>query len=541
MCRWGVALALAVLLTSQIALAERVAVSTLEGDKNYRLRGQVTAALRKTRKVQVLPPAAYGMAAAKLRLRGPAAVSPEAVLRLSTKLKLDAVLTGSVGTTFKARLMAWDGREIWAGEYPLKRGLLPPKEAQKLAQAVAVAVKAANQPAPVSAPEPVAQPTPEPTVRPPPESQAVAQAEPEAVEPPQKEEPESPPSEVAAAPVPERKPALEPRAPEANPRPEAKPEPVPAWVELDEESHTYTSELPGSAGGFPEAQGTEGQGASAERRTPPRVRVLLGAAVTWRKYCARPGVASCAEFDARLPEQQVGDIADFSSAAPYAGIAAEAEVFPLANWPSLLRGVGLTLGYQRGFAKTTVQVSSPVGETPEREVYATDTAFGAMLAYRYFFDLGKTGAPSWGYGGIRLGALGRSFDVDETVEAPLPVTHRFYPAVGLDVSVPLLRAVRIESSGQLFLRPNPGQSIGDEDGSHIAEVRDYGQTVSSLGWAAELGVAGDIWGPLGYSARFRLEHYLDRFEGTGTRRGWFAGGIAEDTFSSILAGVTASW
>jgi hypothetical protein len=223
------------------------------------------------------------------------------------------------------------------------------------------------------------------------------------------------------------------------------------------------------------------------------------------------------------------------------GIAAEAEVFPLSHWPSLLRGVGLTLGYQRSFAKTTVQVSSPSGSTAEREVYATDTAYGAMLAYRYFFDLGKTGAPTWGYGGIRLGALGRSFDVDETVESPLPVTHRFYPAVGMDLSVPLVRAVRLEGSGQLFLRPNPGQSIGDDDGAYIAEVRDYGQTVSSLGWAAELGVSGDIWGPLGYSARFRLEHYLDRFEGAGTRRGWSTGGVAEDTFSSILGGVTASW
>ncbi|HEX8375401.1 MAG TPA: hypothetical protein VF606_09500, partial [Geminicoccaceae bacterium] len=440
------------------------------------------------------------------------------------------VLTGSVGETFSARLVARDGREVWAGEYPLKRGLLPPKEAQKLALAVAAAVKAANQPAPEPRPEPVAQPAPAPPVQPAPESQAVAQGEPEAVEPPRPLEPESPSSE--------REPALEPQA---RPRPEAKPEPVPAWATLDEESHTYTTELPGSAGGFPEAQGPEAQDTSVERRSPPRVRVLLGAPVTWRKYCARPGVGSCAEFDARLPEQQVGDISDFDSPAPYVGIAAEAEVFPLAHRPSPLRGLGLTLGFQHSFARTTVQVSSPSGETPEREVYATDTAYGAMLAYRYFLDLGKIGAPSWGYGGIRLGVLGRSFDLDERVESPLPVTHRLYPAVGVDLSVPLVRVVRLEGSGQLFFRPNPGQSVGDEDGSHLAEVRDYGQVVSSLGWAAELGVAGDIWGPLGYSVRFRLEHYLDRFEGAGTRRGWTTGGVAEDTFSSILAGVTASW
>ncbi|HEY0094176.1 MAG TPA: hypothetical protein VGB96_07625, partial [Archangium sp.] len=179
---------------------------------------------------------------------------------------------------------------------------------------------------------------------------------------------------------------------------------------------------------------------------------------------------------------------------------------------------------------------------PEREVFATDTAYGAMLAWRYFFDLGKGGTPMWGHAGLRVGTLGRSFEVDEALETPMPVAHRFYPAVGLDLSVPLMRAVRIQGAGQLFFRPNPGVSLGgDTDGSYVSEVRDYGQSVSSLGWAAELGVVGDLWGPLGYSARFRLEHYLDRFSGQGTRRGWLERGIAEDNFSSIVVGVTASW
>ncbi|QRN93318.1 hypothetical protein JRI60_29465 [Archangium violaceum] len=298
-------------------------------------------------------------------------------------------------------------------------------------------------------------------------------------------------------------------------------------------------EAPGSGEPAPAAASQEAPGA----RLPPRLRVFLGAAGTWRNYCARPGVSSCAVYDARPADQRIGDdTVDFDSTVPYVGIVAEAEVFPLAHWPSLLRGVGLTLAYQRSFAKTTVQVSTPVGSTPEREVFATDTTYGAMLAYRYFFDLGTTGTPLWGYAGIRLGALGREFDAENSVESPLPVVHRFYPAVGVDVSVPLMSAVRIQGAGQLFLRPNPGRALGgEEDGSRLAEVLDYGESVSSIGWAAELGVAGDLWGPLGYSARFRLEHYVDRFSGAGTRRGWSEGGLAQDTYSSILAGVTASW
>ncbi|MGZ3459445.1 MAG: hypothetical protein ACXU86_13190 [Archangium sp.] len=289
--------------------------------------------------------------------------------------------------------------------------------------------------------------------------------------------------------------------------------------------------------------GSQDEGSFAPQvRFPPRLWVLLGPAVTWRKYCARPGVTSCAEYEALPPEQRVGDTTDFTPDVPYAGVSVQAEVFPLSHWPSLLRGVGLTVGYQRSFARTEVKVSTPTGSTPERRVYATDTAYGAMLAYRYFFDLGKEGTSMWGYGGVRLGALGREFDVDESVEAPLPVAHRFYPAVGLDVSVPLMRAVRIEGAGQVFFRPDPGHSFGGGgNGSRIAEVSDYGESVKSLGWAADLGVAGDLWGPLGYSARFRLEHYVDHFSGQGVRRGWSEGGVAEDTYSSIVVGVTAAW
>jgi hypothetical protein len=271
------------------------------------------------------------------------------------------------------------------------------------------------------------------------------------------------------------------------------------------------------------------EAAGPGRASPPRVRLLLGPAVTWREACARPGVDACSEWDALRPEDRIGDAVDFSSRVPYVGPALEVELFPLAQRASLLRGLGLALDARWGFPRTQVKVESPSGQTPVREVDAVDTAWGAMIAWRYFLDLGKAGAPLWGYGGVRLGVRGRSIGVRGGEDSALPEVDRVYPALGLDVSVPLVRVVRIEGAGQLFLRPNPDQ------------VSDYGASVSSLGWAAELGAAGELWGPLGYSVRFRLERYQDRFEGQGLRRGWTRGGVAVDTFSSLQGGVTASW
>ena len=522
MCRRGAALALslAVLLTAQAALAARVAVSALEGDPKGKLRAQVTAAVRKTRKAQVLPPNDWAQVAKKQGLSGPAAVTPGAVKLLAPKLRVDAVLTGSVEGRFNARLLDREGQEVWSASYPLKRGLLAPRDALALAKAVSSARL-----------EPVEAPAPE--VKTPPEVKAPSK-EPPASEPQASAGTKEMPREVDAPPskpvlTPESAPAPAPSMAEAS-------APV-AWAMLDEESHTYGVDPSGSGGGFPESAP-----AVDPSRLPRRVKVLLGATATWRKYCARPDAPSCAEFDSRPEEQRQGDISDFTSNAPYLGFAAEAEVFPLAQRSSPLRGLGLALAWQRGFAPTTVQVSSPTGSTPRREVAATDTAYGAMLAYRYFFDLGSEQTPLWGHAGVRLGVLGHGFGVDESLEVPLPVVHRLYPAVGLEASVPLMRLVRLEGAGRFFVRPVPGSAFaGLGKGSYLAEVRDYGTEVSSFGWEAQLGVAGDIWGPFGYSARLRLEHYSDTFTGQGARRGWTEGGVAEETYSSLLAGLTAVW
>ncbi|WP_228558299.1 hypothetical protein [Myxococcus sp. AB056] len=273
---------------------------------------------------------------------------------------------------------------------------------------------------------------------------------------------------------------------------------------------------------------------------PPLARLTLGGTTTWRNACARPGVKSCGEYD-RLPaNERLGDTVSYASSVPYLGIAAELELLPLANSESLLRGLGLSLGYRRGYSSTNVTLASDAGRSTTREAVATDSVLTAQALYRYFFGMGEANA-SLGHAGLRAGLLTRAFDVDASSNSPLTGTHRLFPAVGLEVSVPLLRWVRLEGAGQFFLSPKPGKGLGAGSAALDAEVSDYGTSVSSFGWEAELGVGGDIWGPFGYSVRFRLSRFQDTFSGAGTKLGWNEGGVAAETYSSLHWGITASY
>lgn len=275
----------------------------------------------------------------------------------------------------------------------------------------------------------------------------------------------------------------------------------------------------------------------SQKPRPPLARLLLGGTTTWRKYCARPGVSSCGEFDAKPPEQQNGDTQSFSTSVPYLGFGLEAELLPLAHQDSLVRGLGVVLGARWGFSNTTVKISTPSGETPDTKVSATDTSLTALAMYRYYFERSHGETPLLGYVGVRGGVMGRAFAVDESA---LRGTHRLAPVVGLEVSVPLLRPLRVEGAGHLFIQPKPGHWVNDTSDLDL-EVRDFGESVSSTGWSAELGLAGDVWGPLGYSVRFNLTHFKDTFSGAGARTGWSAGGVAEETYSTVTWNLTASW
>ena len=60
----------------------------------------------------------------------------------------------------------------------------------------------------------------------------------------------------------------------------------------------------------------------------------------------------------------------------------------------------------------------------------------------------------------------------------------------------------------------------------------------------EVGIAGDFWGPLGYSLKLRYTRYTDQFFGRGQK--WpcddnQCGGAAEETYTALYWGVTASF
>ncbi len=417
--RWGAVLALAVVLTAQVSQAQKkpapavkksatarkqaapkpvardkVVVLDFEDDRKGRVRTQVESALRKTRAVQIVPLKQFTAAAGKERLRGAAARSPEALPVVAPRLGLNAAVTGSVGAAVQVRVLNEGGREVFSRELPLRKGLIPAAELRTLAEELAAAASARTEPAP----EPFAEPTPP--------------AEPAEPAP----APVTPSEPLAQAPEQSQQPAPEPDAPKSEKPAPTLMEPGPSPMEptlamvVDAESHTFTEPVadPGSE-----------PTAAPEKAHPPIVRLFLGGTTTWRKYCARPGVTGCQEFDARPEEDQLGDTVDFDTSVPYLGVGLEVELLPLARSESLVRGLGLVVGLQRGYSETSVQITSPSGETPSREVVATDTTLSALAMYRYYFGRGGGETPLLGYAGLRGGVIGRAFDVDESSASPL--------------------------------------------------------------------------------------------------------------------------
>ncbi|MCY1022571.1 hypothetical protein [Pyxidicoccus sp. MSG2] len=265
--------------------------------------------------------------------------------------------------------------------------------------------------------------------------------------------------------------------------------------------------------------------APAPMMGPRRVSVRLGGATTFRSYCAAPGIASCGQLESQPEEERPGNYLLFGTPSPYSGFSAELAVFPLAlQGETALKGLGLTAELSRRWPQVSVKEGGRGGT-----VSAADMYWSLFGTYRLYFPLSLTATPLPAFVGLRGGVISHSFEVAEEYQALFPKTGRTHASLGLDVSVPLARLARVEAGFLYFIRPQPGHEQRDR----------YGPEVSSSGFGIEVGVSGDLFGPLDYSVRYRFQKYADTFSGVGTD--WTGGGISQERYSGLTWTLGASF
>src|SRR5688572_8803047 len=108
-------LALALLVASPV-LAQRVVILEIEGDKGGKLRNQVENALKKDDSVEIVSIDKYKAAAAKKKLKGPAAMTPAGLSRVAKGLKLNAGVGGELGKKFEVQIWDSGGQQLWTKE-----------------------------------------------------------------------------------------------------------------------------------------------------------------------------------------------------------------------------------------------------------------------------------------------------------------------------------------------------------------------------------------------------------------------------------------
>ncbi len=489
-------LGLVVLNLAGAAWAQRVVVFDFGNDRRNRVRLQVVRQLQANGEVELVALKDYQRIAAQKGFRGARAYSPEAIAQVSKELPFAAAVTGTVGRQFVVKIYDHQGAQLWSRPIPLRKRVLTSQNVKRLANAITTAAK-------VSPPPPAAAPPPPP---PPPEPEPEPVPEPQVQPDPEDDRPTLPG-------VTQTQPQETAEARERRLRQEAR------------ESHTFVT--PPS----PEDDLKDRPRKATGARVGPRhLTVMLGGTTIWRSYCSRPGVESCKDYDNRPEEDRPpGDTVNFSPQKPYAGMGAEVHFFPLASLDNPANGIGLTGSFARGFSRTVVRRLTQDGEETPQEVHAVDGAWHLAGTYRYHFGMGGGMRPLVGWVGATGGMADRSFELDAAAQSPLPGSHRRFWFAGLEVAVPIVPLVRIEAGGQWFFSPKAGPD----------ELAGYGAEVQSTGFGAEVGLGGELWGPVGYSLKLRLQRFSDDFDGQGNK--WVDGGAAEETYTGIFWGVTASF
>lgn len=490
-----------VLLLSVPAWAQKVVILEIDGDGSGKLRQQIEDAVQKAGAVELVSIGAYKAAAAKRKLKGGAAMTAAGVARTSKALKFDAAVGGEVSAT-SYHVMIYDrsGQELWQKDLAVKKGMLSDDFAGKLARAIAAAAE-----------------------------QGAARTTTDTGNGGEDTGTGGTGDEGGGG------------------------------IDLTNPGGGTTT---GGGGVIPTPEDpnrdtdleNEGRRRKSKNQPVPLVKAWLGGTTTWRSQCLRPGVTACREYELAMPKPD-GIVIDFTATVPYLGLALNLEAFPLARFDNrILQGFGVLVGFHYGQSLTRIVEETPQGQGPEKPVTSVDLGWSFQATWRYHFNVGlellspgsRTIVPL-GYVGLRAGLLGRSFNIDPTAGTSLPSSQRSFPTgigfpvFGFDASIPIAKYFHVDLGASIFLnpRPAPEQIVG------YGNLNDPTGGASSSGWSFEGGFSGDAWGPLGWLLHLRTMNFSDRFYGQGQK--WTVcndqqcGGAAEETFVSVIWGVTGSF
>ena len=480
-----------VVLFALPAAAQKVVVLEIDGDPQGKLRTQIESAVKTAGTVELISLKTFKDAAAKKKLKGAAAMTPVGVARAARVMRLDAAVGGEVSaTTYKVLIYDRAGEQLWTKELPVKKGLLSDDFAGKLARAITAAAEQGA--ARVTTPPPTGG------------------------------------GEEGGG---EESPGLD-------------------LTQTDGAGERGVITGTGSSAN-PDERDADLEDPNRKKQRAhvpvPLFRVWVAGATTWRTQCLRPGVTTCKEYDlAQTPP--TGISIDFTATVPYLGLSLNADVFPLARMDSIvLQGFGALIGFQYGQSQTRIREDTTQGQGTEKIVKSDDIAFSAALAWRYHFQMGYGDPQPVAYVGLRGGLQSRSFIIDPMAGTSLPSSDRTFPtgigffSAGIDASIPINQYLRVEAGVSLFVNPRPAaeQIIG-----YGNQNDDTGGAISK-GFGVEAGLAGQIWGPVGYVVRWRYMGFADRYYGQGQK--WTVcndlqcGGVGEESFHSIIWGITASY
>jgi hypothetical protein len=211
---------------------------------------------------------------------------------------------------------------------------------------------------------------------------------------------------------------------------------------------------------------------------------------------------------------------DFSPSVPYAGLDLRAALFPLAEFPGVARGIGLTGAYHRGFDRVRAHQA---GSAAQAEAKASEAGYRLEGAYRWFFS--RPG-PLWGYLGAGAGYGVQDFSTDASLAGLLLDARHSGPLVTVEGAFPVRSWLAAELSASLLPWLSPG----------VDQTVAFGQAGRGLGFELEGGVTGSLRGPLGYVLHLRYTRLTETFEGQGAR--WSAGGETRSSYLVIEAGLS---